>query len=652
MPHTESVLPLGVPIAPTEPTDGNSTHIDNYGRGGLHSVADIAARDAIASDRRRVGMVCYVQADSTHYKLTALPNTWATFGGGGNVNVVSGDGITVTESPADTFTVRANFGSAGNTVCEGNDARLSDARPPLSHTHVLANITDAGTIASQDADAVSLTGGTVQGVSAVTGSYSSLLNEATMKLVRKSTSGTITKGQVVYIVGSSGNHLTVELADADSEATAATTIGVAVENITSTTSGYIIVQGYLFGLSNLPVVSFPDGAALWLSQTAGGWTTTPPTQPAHRVFLGWVITNSNGAAGRAYIKVINGQELDELHDVLIGGSPADNDLLAYDSATSLWKNQTAAQAGLAAASHTHAIADVNLLQNALDAKLDDSQATATGLAVLGAATPAAGATALGLGTGDTPTFKEIILENGERIRNTTNGRVEIIPQPSVADRIGITFDLTLRSNLISIGSFRPIDSAVNVGGVYWDIPLQVGNNVDLVVSGQDWSAFRQVVGAGLRQTLCVGVGVGYNFGGTDISSSSFALMHRYHFGLSTRCPSVTHADPHFYVYSMDSTQANDFVRMSHDQTDGVIESGNGDLRLVAPGEIRFNGNLIQSRITSAQSRLLGRGASSGSGQPQEITIGSGLSLTGTTLSATGGGGGVTEDFAIAMAVAL
>jgi hypothetical protein len=92
--------------------------------------------------------------------------------------------------------------------------------------------------------------------------------------------------------------------------------------------------------------------------------------------------------------------------------------------------------------------------------------------------------------------------------------------------------------------------------------------------------------------------------------------------------------------------------MSHDQTDGVIEAGNGDLRLVAPGEIRFNGNLIQSRITSAQSRLLGRGASSGSGQPQEITIGSGLSLTGTTLSATGGGGGVSKSFAIAMAVAL
>ena len=68
------------------------------------------------------------------------PGPQGASAGGGNVNVVSGDGITVTESPADTFTVRANFGSAGNTVCQGNDARLSDARPPTAHGHVIGDV--------------------------------------------------------------------------------------------------------------------------------------------------------------------------------------------------------------------------------------------------------------------------------------------------------------------------------------------------------------------------------------------------------------------------------------------------------------------------------------------------------------------------------
>ena len=35
-----------------------------------------------------------------------------------------------------------SFGNAANTFCEGNDSRLSDARTPVSHTHVTADVTD------------------------------------------------------------------------------------------------------------------------------------------------------------------------------------------------------------------------------------------------------------------------------------------------------------------------------------------------------------------------------------------------------------------------------------------------------------------------------------------------------------------------------
>jgi hypothetical protein len=61
--------------------------------------------------------------------------------------------------------------------------------------------------------------------------------------------------------------------------------------------------------------------------------------------LGNVVLD-NPSTGKIYVKVQNGYELDELHDVLIT-STANGDLLKYDSATGLWKN--AAQSTLTVA---------------------------------------------------------------------------------------------------------------------------------------------------------------------------------------------------------------------------------------------------------------------------------------------------------------
>lgn len=204
-----------------------------------------------------------------------------------------------------------------------------------------------GTVATQDANNVTLTGGTLQGIGVVTGSYTSNVNEALLRSCRKASAGTITKGQVVYITGSTGNHLEVELADADTEATSSKTFGVAAETITASTEGYVIVEGLLTGLSNLPTASFANGDTLWLSSTAGGWQTTPPADPANGVYLGRVINASNGNNGSAFIKIQNGYELDELHDVAIS-TPLDTHALYYEQSTQLWKNRAAVDADLAA----------------------------------------------------------------------------------------------------------------------------------------------------------------------------------------------------------------------------------------------------------------------------------------------------------------
>ena len=66
------------------------------------------------------------------------PATLSGGGGGTVTSVTAGDGLlggTITASG----TIDCNFGTTGNTVCEGNDQRLSDARTPTAHTHGLTD---------------------------------------------------------------------------------------------------------------------------------------------------------------------------------------------------------------------------------------------------------------------------------------------------------------------------------------------------------------------------------------------------------------------------------------------------------------------------------------------------------------------------------
>jgi hypothetical protein len=69
----------------------------------------------------------------------------------------------------------------------------------------------------------------------------------------------------------------------------------------------------------------------------------------------------------------------------------------------------------------------------------------------------------------------------------------------------------------------------------------------------------------------------------------------------------------------------------------------GDVTNVAGAVTIANDAVTYAKMqnVSAASRLLGRG-DSGSGDVQEITLGTGLSMSGTTLNASGGGGGITS----------
>jgi hypothetical protein len=155
------------------------------------------------------------------------------------------------------------------------------------------------------------------------------------KYVRNNSGVLIPKGAAVYQTGSSGTTLTVALADASTEATASQTLGLAQEAIGINANGYVVAVGLLDGVST---ATLTEGQIVWLSETAGQLTTTRPTQPAHGVVCGYCVKQAAGTAGILYVKVDNGLELAELHDVLVSGATTGQVLrLASDG---LWKNHT------------------------------------------------------------------------------------------------------------------------------------------------------------------------------------------------------------------------------------------------------------------------------------------------------------------------
>ncbi len=154
-------------------------------------------------------------------------------------------------------------------------------------------------------------------------------------IVRNSTGSTLLKGQIVYLSGATGNRPNALLADASTEATSSKTIGFVIQNIPNNSDGSIAVNGTLH---DLDTSSFAAGDTLWLSETPGAWqANTPPAEPAHAVFLGYV-ARSHPNLGRVIIQIQNGYELNELHGVQIT-SEADKDGLFYEASTGLWKNR-------------------------------------------------------------------------------------------------------------------------------------------------------------------------------------------------------------------------------------------------------------------------------------------------------------------------
>jgi|688.fasta_scaffold01277_47 hypothetical protein len=277
-----------------------------------------------------------------------------------SLTLVAGTNVTITtNATTDTITISATGGGGGGTgdvVGPSSSTDNAIARFDLTTGKLiqnsLATISDGGTIDAPNAtldyiqiDTAATPPTIVEGtvswdvgdgtldLGLKGGNVNLLIGEQQYSRVYNDTASTMTKGQVVYLSGAQGNRVAVKLSRADSELTSKDTIGFVAESIAAGAEGWVISAGPFYKLNTLGLVA---GNTVYLSPTtAGAYTTTKPSAPDHVVILGFV-QRVSATVGSFYVKVDNGYEIDELHNVS-ALSPSSGNLLIYDAPAGLWE---------------------------------------------------------------------------------------------------------------------------------------------------------------------------------------------------------------------------------------------------------------------------------------------------------------------------
>lgn len=188
----------------------------------------------------------------------------------------------------------------------------------------------------------------------------------------------------------------------------------------------------------------------------------------------------------------------------------------------------------------------------------------------------------------------ITFSNGEVIRNNPDGSIQIIPSDEGGNHFGIEIDATE-------WGFGPIITAIEEDGSQVDNAIRFDSDI---VLGSDASGslvrfmFNSGADRGMQQNNngdgTIGMGVNGDNG-------HFAVIRKADLADGDRSMSTSDKtalgmnNPQFLVYSADHTDANDYIRLEHDQTDANIFSGTGNINLApAGGVVGISGGTLEA----------------------------------------------------------
>lgn len=301
----------------------------------------------------------------------------------GEVSINNLTGAT-TEVIGATTTGQLTRSVSTTNLTEGTNLYFTDARaiasPLTGYTSTPGTITAADSLLS----AIEKLNGNVSAIPTSTSTISHAVKYGEA----------ITKGQAVYVTSANGTNMIVSKASNTSEATSSKTMGLAIPTGVLNDQGTVITEGLLDGLNT---DSGNEGDPVWLGVNGDliFGLANKPVAPAHLVFIG-IITRKSATNGEIFVKVQNGFELNEIHDVKINSlTLANNDILQYNSTTSLWEN---VQPSAASSSFIPALPPSNYPSGY---HANNGGATMTVMGNISAATVSGTAAAVSISTGST-----------------------------------------------------------------------------------------------------------------------------------------------------------------------------------------------------------------------------------------------------------
>jgi hypothetical protein len=271
----------------------------------------------------------------------------------------------------------------------------------------------------------------------------------------------LTKGQAVYVTSADGTNMIVSKASNASEATSSKTLGLIAQDLNINGKGYVITEGLLSGLNTMAAGT--EGDPVWLG-TDGNLIYglgSKPYAPDHLVFIG-IVTRKNANNGEIFVKVQNGFELQELHNVQITSTPSDNTVLAYETSTSLYKMKSIpALLGYTPTTNARTLT-INGTSYDLSADRSWSVGTHTGNLTTGYVPKATGTTTL---------TDSLIYDNGSAIGINTNS-----PYESSAFKLDVNGGVIIKNTNGTTAQLILINSNPATGGNNGFVQLSAGGN--------------------------------------------------------------------------------------------------------------------------------------------------------------------------------